>query len=463
MSAELLVGVDVGTTLTKASVVGSDGTELAWGRAPTTWQQVPSGAETTAAQLLSGVLAALAAALEAAPEGRVIGLGVTSMAEVAVLLGDDGLPVGRCIAWHDIRGEEEAEELGSVFGTEEFSARTGLQLSHVATLAKLAWMARHGGPRATRAMTVADWVVHALGGRQGTEASLASRTGALSLDGREWWSDGLAWAGAPARLFPPVEDAGALRGRVSLAELSRQPGPGGAGPGPAHALARLEGATIASAGHDHLCVAAGTGVKGEDQVLDSCGTAEAFVRRVKPMSSVAVAEVVTTGLAVGWHAVPGSYALLTGHLLGLLFDRVFSLLGVEGLEAQVALDRASNEATAGALRVEVDERSGTSSVLGIGQEASPAALWAAVRRHTAARAARTLATMESVAGPVGEVVLSGGRANFAGLRTDRAKLARRLRWPAVTEAGARGAALFGGCGAGLFSGPDDFPVPDEHL
>jgi hypothetical protein len=70
--------------------------------------------------------------------------------------------------------------------------------------------------------------------------------------------------------------------------------------------------------------------------------------------------------------------------------------------------------------------------------------------------------LEAVAGPVGEVVLSGGRANFAGLRADRAKLARRLRWPAVTEAGARGAALFGGCGAGVFSGPEDFPVPAEH-
>ncbi len=42
---ELLVGVDVGTTMTKAAIVTADGEEVAWGSVPTPWYPVPTGAE----------------------------------------------------------------------------------------------------------------------------------------------------------------------------------------------------------------------------------------------------------------------------------------------------------------------------------------------------------------------------------------------------------------------------------
>ncbi len=71
--------------------------------------------------------------------------------------------------------------------------------------------------------------------------------------------------------------------------------------------------------------------------------------------------------------------------------------------------------------------------------------------------------MQAIAGPATELVLSGGWARCAGLRRRREALAPRLRWPAVTEAGARGAAMFGGCAGGLFTGPADFPVPADRL
>jgi hypothetical protein len=39
---------------------------------------------------------------------------------------------------------------------------------------------------------------------------------------------------------------------------------------------------------------------------------------------------------------------------------------------------------------------------------------------------------------------------------------RQVKWPALAEAGARGAALFGGVAAGLFDGPEAFPQPEEQ-
>ena len=263
---EVLVGIDVGTTMTKAAVVSLDGGEISWGKAPTPWQPVATGAEMDPGDLFDAAMRAASAALDAAPEGRVVGVGVTSMAETVVLLGPDGSPVTASIAWHDTRGADEAEELADELGRDAFTEHTGLALSSMCTLSKLAWLRRHQGPQLCRALNVADWVLHRLGAEQVAEASLASRTGALSLAERSWWVEALQLAGAPPGLFPPVVSAGQLVGRAE-----------GVVP------LRLRGAALAPAGHDHLCVAAGSGAMKHGQLLDSCGTAEGMVRAVEPL------------------------------------------------------------------------------------------------------------------------------------------------------------------------------------
>ncbi len=458
---ELLVGIDIGTTMTKAAVVSPGGEEISWGSVPTPWRAVPSGAEAEPADILDAAVGAMGAALASAPPGRVVGVGATSMAETVVLLGGDGLPVAPSIAWHDSRGEDESTQLASVFGATAFSERTGLAASPMCTLSKLAWLSRHRqqGPPVARALSVADWVVHSLGGEQVAEASLASRTGALSLAGRRWWPEGLEWAGVPADLFPPVVQAGYPAGKVSLVELARIPG---VTPHNRAALQRLEGAALTSAGHDHMCIAAGLGAVGPAQILDSCGTAEAFVRTVAPLDGPALGRAVQAGLSAGWNTVPDMYALVEGQLLGLLLERVLALLGVAEPEALAALDAAALGTQAGSLRVVQEGFDTPAAILDVGSTASPAALWSAALNCVSEGALRITGAMEAIAGPAQELFLSGGWARCAGLRKRRKELVPSLRWPAVTEAGARGAAMFGGCAAGLFPGPGEFPVPSDQ-
>jgi sugar (pentulose or hexulose) kinase len=456
--AELLVGIDVGTTMTKAAVVRPDGTEVSWGSVPTPWHPTPSGAETDPFEFLEAVAQAVSSALEAATPGQVVGVGVTSMAETVALLGKDGLPVSSSIVWHDTRGQAEAEELVNTFGGPEFSARTGLPPSPLCTLVKLAWRSRQGGSPPVRALSVADWVVHALGGEQVSEASLASRMGALSLAGRSWWEDGLEWARVPIDLFPPVVQAGQLVGTVNGgttdAATGRLSGPGGP-------LERLRGAAIAPAGHDHLCVAAGVGATAPWQLLDSCGTAEGFVRTLAPLDGKKVGQVVSAGLSVGWHTVPDKYALLGGQALGLLLGPVLSLLGIKGNQALLSFDQAATGVTPGPLRVQRERPFGSASIVGLGPEASPPALWNAALDLVSAGAEQILGVIAAESGPVDELVLTGGWAQSGGLRRRKRSLLARRRWPAVGEGGARGAALFGGCAAGLFTGPESFPPPGD--
>ena len=105
MPGRLFVGVDVGTTTSKAVVFTEDGDPVASGRTGTPWSATASGAELDATALLDAATSAIAEALAACPSGPVGGLGVTSMAESGVLLDRRGQPVAPVIAWHDTRDE----------------------------------------------------------------------------------------------------------------------------------------------------------------------------------------------------------------------------------------------------------------------------------------------------------------------------------------------------------------------
>ncbi|HKE01790.1 MAG TPA: FGGY family carbohydrate kinase, partial [Planctomycetota bacterium] len=229
MSREVLVGIDVGTTLTKAAAVALDGAEVAHAARPTPWRAVPTGAEADPVELASTARAVALEALERA-DARALAVGVCSMAETGVLLDSHGVPVVPSIAWHDERAGEEAARLADALGPERFAVRTGLPPSRLCSLAKLRWLRTHdeSARRGVRWLGVAEWVVRSLGGDETAELSLASRTGFLDASSRAWWSEALSFASAPPALLPALSPAarrsGARRSTGWRARCSRSAG-----------------------------------------------------------------------------------------------------------------------------------------------------------------------------------------------------------------------------------------------
>jgi sugar (pentulose or hexulose) kinase len=439
-TSELLLGIDVGTTWCKAAVVAPDGSELAHHRVPVPWRAVPTGAEIEPERLPELALAAARGALDRATPGRVVGVGVTSMAETGALIDEHDEPVAPAIAWHDRRGSEEAAAVGREIGEERFSARTGLPASPLCTLAKYRWLRGHHPPstRGARWLNVAEWVVHQLGGEVVTELSLASRTGMLDLDRRAHWDEALAWAGAPRGLLPEPVPAGTMAGRLG------------------RGLEQARGAALCVAGHDHHCAAVGAGAVNDHDVFDSCGTAEAFVRTVRPpLSRELRLRAVASGVTVGWHVIPARQAMLGAFESGLALQRLGRLLRMEDETSRRALDAAALSARAsgdGAALLDGDSD-------GIPEGAEPAELWRAALETLAARGAAMLDTLEGLAGAAERLVVTGG-----GVRSEAARVTRRaavgaFEHPPVEEAAARGAALLAGCAAGLFGGIGELPLP----
>jgi sugar (pentulose or hexulose) kinase len=431
---ELLLGIDVGTSACKAAVVDDDGVEVAHGQAPTPWQPVPTGAELDPEALLAAVVTAAREAIARAPQGRVAGIGVTSVAETGMLLDGAGRVLHRPVAWHDSRGAAEARAIAR--DLPDFSERTGLPASALCSLAKVKHLGTQG---AARWLNVGEWVVHRLGGRQVSELSLSSRTGLLDLERAAPYADALAWAQLPGDLLGDVVWAGADAGRSDGAAL----------PGTA-------GAALTVAGHDHLVAGLGVGVVAPGDVLDSCGTAEALVRVAPPLDAAARRRSVEGGVTVGWHVAEGRQALLAGLWSGLALREVLDTLGVgeagrEELSAG-ALATAPGDAPALELHLHSLERPPVRL-----PAAPPAVVWRGAIDAVTRDVQALIAHIGAVAGPHTKVVVTGGWAR------DRAVLHAKRRFgaieaPPVVEAGCRGAALLSGVAAGLYAGADDLPA-----
>jgi sugar (pentulose or hexulose) kinase len=416
--SDLVLGLDVGTTAVKAAVFDAGGTEVATGRAPTPWRVVPTGAEVDPDELLAAAVAAAREAVAAAGEHRIVAIGVASVAETGVLLDRDDRPVVPGIAWHDSRGAGQAQRLAD--DLPEFAARVGLPPAPLCSLAKYRWL-RENVPesaRGVRWMNVAEWIVHGLGGEPRPELSLSSRTGFFDLHAKQPYEQALSWADAPRELVAEPVPAGTPMGTSSLPET--------------------RGAILTVGGHDHLAAAVGAGAAGDGDVLDSCGTAEAFVRASAPLPPDRVAQAVANDITVGWHAAEGRQCLLGAQWSGAWLRDVLAGLGIE------PDDRAPVEAAALAL-----ETAGppARTLRGIGDAAALEGLAPAAAYHVALDAVGTggaaiLERMAAVAGPARRLVVTGG---WAAGEAARAVKQRHLGSfelsPALSTGAAQGAAV----------------------
>jgi sugar (pentulose or hexulose) kinase len=441
---EYLIGLDVGTTSSKAVVLDTNGHEVAQGRASTKWHASSAGVQTDASTVLASAKQAVAEALRTLPPGEVSGLGVASMAESGVLLNRNGEPIAPVIAWHDTRDEKEVRQLGETFGAEGFQRRTGLPLRSQWTLTKHRWLMNHHASSgdAVRRLGIAEWIVREFGGEEVSEQSLASRTGWLDLEARDWWPEALEWSGARLSLLPALVSAGTASGRVTSKA----------------GVDRLAGAVLTVAGHDHQAAAVGARAATAGDVLDSCGTAEALIRTVLPgLRPDAVLALTSAGITVGWHALPDHWCLLGGTQGGLVLQRILGALGKTGSDVPT-LDLAALTAEATAVRITGDDPVG---IGGITEGTGPGHVWRAALEEVTLRAADIHAAMTAVSGEHNKFIVTGGWARSHALLEIKKRAFGQLTHPNVGEAGARGAAMFAGVAAEMYQDVGRAPTPTQ--
>lgn len=434
---DLLLGIDIGTSDTKVLATTQDGCEIAWVAAATRWNtRAGSLTETDPGQLYTAILAlaeqAVAKAQELVGPVRVRGIATTGLAEAGVLLDRDHCPVHPIIAWFDPRGSREFEQLdGAVL--DQFRGRTGLPLSPLASIAKLAWMRGQGTNLAGHTwLSVPEYIAYRLTGTLAAEYSLAARTGLLDQDTSAVWPAAVQALGADMRILPALVSAGTPLGLVAR----------GTGSVPEV----LIDAVVTVAGHDHPVAAVGSGAVGPDVAFDSFGTAQVLVRTTPHGLDYPGRErLALVGINTVHHVMGDRRILVAGTRSGLLLRRTLNLLGINDNAGREALDAAAMAELAedsgiavsgarnndGALRIIVDS-----------DTSSPAGLWLAVLAHGAAEVDSLLDVMAAEVGPFAETVVAGGWTRMRSVRRAKQNSLPAVRFANRGQAGAFGAAMF---------------------
>ena len=325
MSTTVDVGVDLGTTVTKA--VALDGARRVVARAslPTPWERPRAEwCERDPADAVATVDRLLANLVRLAGDVHVRSIGFCSIAETGSLVDAGGSPVSRLLAWHDPRGGRQAATLDPALAA-VLPSRTGLAVSAVATFFKLLWWRDEAGLdlAGLQWLGLPELLCHGLGTGRFAERSMLGRTALWDIHDEDLFEPALDTLGVGPDLVPPRVAAGAALGRVRSD----------------HPVAQARGAVLTVAGHDHLVAAAALGAGGIGSLCDSMGTAEALIVAVAvPPAPRVVAGLVTRGLSVYPHVVDSTTCLLGALRSGLVLGRALDELGMTTLEQRLAFD-----------------------------------------------------------------------------------------------------------------------------
>lgn len=283
----LLLGIDIGTTATKAILLDPDRGIIAEAERPTTLHaDQPGWAEEDVHEWWANV----SALTQRLAGGRdVSGIGVSGMVPCVVLLDGEGRPVRRSIQQNDARAVTEIDELRSDLIDADILGRTGSPITQQSVAPTIRWLRRHEPEALSRTRTIQgsyDTIATLLTGERSVELNWAVESGLYDLHTGSWASDVLASIDLDPSLLPtirrPAEIVGGVTAQVAV-EIGLRPG-----------------IPVVAGSADHVASAFAAGLVHEGDLLVKLGGAgDILLTTARP--------VIDERLYLDMHLAPGLY------------------------------------------------------------------------------------------------------------------------------------------------------------
>jgi xylulokinase len=437
-----LIGVDVGTSGTRALAVTTDGELVAEATRPhELLTPRPGWTEQDPQQWWDATKAVLA---EVARDD-VVGLGLTGQMHGSVFLDSAGAVIRPALLWNDQRTARECDEITERVGAQRLleiagnPALTGFQAP------KILWLARAEPDAHARVASVLlpkDYVRLRLTGERATDASDAAGTLLLDIRARDWSDVILDALEIPRDWLPAVHEGPDMTGTVRD-ELADE-------------LGLPRGLPVAAGGGDNAAAAVGVGVVREGAVSTSIGTSGVLFAHRDAFSPDPSGRV-----HAFCHAVPDAFHLMAVTLsaggslswwrerlgCGADFDTlVGEAEAIEpGAEGLLFLPYLTGERTP---HLDPHARGG---FVGLTIRHGRGHLTRAVMEGVAFSLRDGLEIMRDLGTPDDDLrAVGGGARSPLWMRLQADVYGRPIRRPVVDEGPAYGAALLGGVAAGVF-------------
>ena len=213
--ADCILVLDAGTTSTRAMIFAGDGTMEAVAQAELTQHYPrPGWVEHDAGEIWDKTLKC-AREVIGQDAARIAAIGITNQRETVVAWDrNSGEPLARAIVWQDRRTADFCATMKADGHEVMVQKRTGLLLDPYFSGTKMRWMLDHDAAVQAAAQngslafgTIESWLVYKLsGGAHISDASNASRSLLLSLDGAQFDGDLCELFGVPPAALPEVVD-----------------------------------------------------------------------------------------------------------------------------------------------------------------------------------------------------------------------------------------------------------------
>ena len=451
---QCLIGIDMGSTNTKAIAVDLQGRTLAYAsRRTETYSSRPGFYEYDFEQMWGGALACLKETAAQLSGVEVCAIGVSSLGETSVLVDADGAPLHRAITWFDLRATAQAARLGARVPEREVYRITGQFLSPKFGVCKLMWTLDEDPSllrRAARFLSVEDYVLYRLSGAFATDYSIAARSLCFDRRALDWSEPILSALELPASLFPQAFPGGTVVGGLSR-EVAEHCG-------------LSAGIPVCTGGHDHACALVSSGAYARDAILDSTGTAETTICAVDaPVEDAAGYE---NGVCSYPHFGRRLYrAIMSSQACGASVEWFLRVFGAPGKPGNVYAALFEEAASVGAgdaplyvpyLRGLQEKPGAAGAFMGLKDAHGRAHMARAIAEGICFAIRDRLEHYEAAAGRHYDAMLAvGGLAQsdwFMGLKADI--MDRRVEIPGCTEAAALGAAQLAGMAVGALRAED---------
>lgn len=452
----LLLGVDVGTSGTKAVLF--DATAGALARAHRSYplhHPAPGFFELDPEEVWTAVASCLQQIGREHGSKPIRALAISVQGEAVIPIGKEGRPLARSPVSADTRGAPYLDHLGKQLDPLQISQITGQPLTSLSSLTKIMWWREHCPDlyeQTRKFYCYGEFILSRLGVEPAIDESMASRTMVYDIRQKLWSPELLRQAELESSRFASVVPSGTVVGKMSDVT--------------ARYLGLPPNIEIVVGGHDQACAAFGAGVVDSQTALYSIGTTEVIAAVFDNPSN----SLLEKNVPCYPHVVPGKHLALIGSQTGARLLEWFTETFVRVADSKVRPTALPIEK----LTEGIDDQPGDLMLLPFFAGSG------SVRNDSAAKGALIGLTFETGLEDIVKALLEGityeqaaglshvpeideqvkifrcgggGARSAAWLRIKANILGRPIETLDVEDTACLGAALIAGCGIGVFDSP----------
>jgi len=259
----IYLGIDVGTTGTKALAVDESGRVLGRGyREYGLAFPRPGWVIQDAGDWWRACVHAVRGALKPAGDaGQVAAIGVSTQGATMLAVDGKNNPLCPAITWMDLRAQKESDELTAAIGEEALYRKAGWPAAPWLDAPKIAWLRRHEPDvykAAAKFVSTLEFVNFRLTGRWAVDPTNAAIRQLTDIRTGRWDEGILVFLGLEESRLPELLPSGACLGTLTKEAAAAF----GLGPD----------VRVYNGAHDQYCAAIGSGVHGGGELLLATGT-----------------------------------------------------------------------------------------------------------------------------------------------------------------------------------------------